>query len=241
MCERYFLRITFCSIMDDDGATATTASAQSVLQVIAGIRKDPKLRHGFMSGTAVDEVASAFRPKRRAKGKEAERTASRRIKKSYFKHVIGCLSGPQDTHNPTRQGWDALYEIGLGKKWKGHEAASIPSNLLTKQLHALLLSMFPALISTPYELCKLGGPYNNELVVLTSDDHPSQVKFRPHWSPFSLRAVIGNKAQLIIKPQQNIADKSKYLENVHKVIYFKAMRAPSYMHAPAVFLCFCCR
>ena len=95
--------------------------------------------------------------------------------------------------------------------WTGKvHVPAIPNWLIGKEFHALLLSFFPALLSTSYKLCKLGGPYNNELIVLTSDNDASQ---HPHWSPESLRPVIGNKAQLIIQPQEEISRKARDLGN----------------------------
>ena len=126
------------------------------------------------------EVQGAFRPKRKPKAKKR--------RKMYFKHVVACLSGPISTHNPTRQEWENLYSIGL--HGKDMHVPAIPNWLIGKEFHALLLSFPPALLSTSYKLCKLGGPYNNELIVFTSDNDASQ---RPHWSPESLRPVIGNR------------------------------------------------
>ena len=80
------------------------------------------------------------------------------------------IPGPDVKFNLSRQEWDRLYECGLGKMWKGYTAACIPSKLLAKELHSLLLSMYPALVSRPYNLCKLGGPYNNEVIVLQGDE-----------------------------------------------------------------------
>ena len=70
---------------------------------------------------------------------------SKKKKKSYFKHVIACLPGPNFALNPSRQEWNRIYENGLGEMWKGYTAANIPSRLDAKQFHALLLSMYPPL------------------------------------------------------------------------------------------------
>lgn len=196
-------------------------ATRSVLKSISAIRKDPKLRQEFISGVA-DEVSHAFRPRKKIKPPKKQ---GEKRKRNYFKHVIACLSGPATTLNPTRSEWNRLFDIGLGKMWKGVTAASIPMNLLAKEFNALLLSMFPALVSTKYELCKLGGPYNNEIIRLvpeTEDDPPQPgVIFTPKWSPSSLRSVIGNKAQLIIQPQENISEKSEVL-NVPQVAMYNS-------------------
>ncbi len=56
--------------------------------------------------------------------------------------------------------------------------------------------MYPALVSKPYNLCKLEGPYNNEVIVLQDDESTeSSVEFQPYWTPEKLRHFIGNKAQ----------------------------------------------
>lgn len=188
--------------------TILPSAARSVLRTISSIRKNPSLRHGFISGNrgildgAVGEVRTAFRPKKRGRSKQARVGKSSqelsKKRKTYFKHVIGCLPGPEVTLNPSRQEWDKLYSMGLGKMWRGHSPASIPQTLQEKDLHSLLLSMYPALVSMQYELCKLGGPYNNEVTPLKERDQT--ITFSPFWTPERLRQVIGNKAQLIIRP-----------------------------------------
>ena len=70
--------------------------------------------------------------------------------------------------------------------------------------------MFPALLSSPYELCRLGGAYNNEVQEIgDSQDKPS---FFPHWSPESLKPHLG-KAQLLIRPQLDITAKAMELQS----------------------------
>ena len=195
-------------------------AARSVIQTIANIRKNPSLRQGFVSGNrdilgeAVSEVRDTFQPKRRGRPPKPKEHAIRKSKKSYFKHVIACLPSPDVTHNPSRQEWNKLHDRGLGKLWKGYAAACIPSRLCPKEFHSLLLSMYPALVSTPYELCKLGGAYNNEVIVLQNDENPAAV-FHPNWTPEKLRHVIGTKAQLIIKPQ--VAISSEAIRNAPSV------------------------
>lgn len=194
------------SSIEEAGSTPL-ATATSVLETIARIRRDPKLRHGLVSG-AIGEVQGAFqpnRPKRKGKAALPSQKKSAKKRRVFFKHVIACLASPTATHNPTRQEWDNLHRAGLGKIWKGHTLVSVPSSLLAKEFHILIISLFPALISTPYTFCKLGGPYNNEIIVLGSD-----------MSLDSLRSLIGNKAQLIIQPQENILEKATNLGG-HKV------------------------
>ena len=189
--------------------TSFHAATNSVLSTLRGIRTTPQLRQNFVAGcqdNAMREVQRSFRSKRKGQSKKKE--AKR--KKKYFKHTIACFSGPDAKFNPTRQEWDALYSMGLGKAWKGHVEACIPGNLLAKDFHGLLLSMFPALLSSPYELCRLGGAYNNEVQEIgDSQDKPS---FFPHWSPESLKPHLG-KAQLLIRPQLDITAKAMELQS----------------------------
>ena len=192
------------------------SAARSVLQTIASVRKNPSLRHGFISGNrdvldnAVGEVRTAFRPKKKRGRKAKSPQEPSKKRKTYFKHVIACLPSPRYSLNPSRQEWDHLYDVGLGRMWRGHAAASIPLALQPKDFHALLLSMYPALMSTHYELCKLGGAYNNELTTLEENDRDeSPISFSPYWTPETLRHVIGNKAQLIIRPLTAISSHVK--------------------------------
>ena len=166
----------------------------------------------------MEEVRNIFQSKKRKpKAKTIGTTLSsntskgKKKKRKYFKHVIGCFSGPEATFNLSRQDWENLYAVGLGKAWKGQEEACIPGHVTPKEFHALLVSMFPALVSTPYELCRLGGAYNNELKVIESCDVPDLALFRPFWSPESLRPLVG-KAQLFIRPQRSILEKAKEIK-----------------------------
>lgn len=161
--------------------------------------------HQDAAMNAMSEVRRSFQAKQKGKGKG--RSKGKR-KKRYFKHMIGCFSGPDARFNPTRQEWDALYSLGLGKIWKGHAEACIPGNLLAKEFHVLLLSMFPALLSTPYELCRLGGAYNNEVQEITTDQ---EYNCFPYWTPESLKPHLG-KAQLLIRPRGDIAPRSRELQ-----------------------------
>ncbi len=80
--------------------------------------------------------------------------------------------------------------------------------------------MFPALFSTPYELCRFGGAYNNEVKITERQDAASSsdtVVFTPQWSPEALRPMIG-KAQLLIRPQHSILEKAQDLR-APKVIH----------------------
>lgn len=184
------------------------AATNSVLSTLRSIRTTPQLRQNFVSGckdAAMKEIQRGFQSKRKGQSKK---TKAKR-KKKYFKHTIACFSGPDAKFNPSRQEWDTLYSMGLGKAWKGYVEACIPENLLTKDFHTLLLSMFPALLSTPYDLCRLGGAYNNEVQEIgNSQDKPS---FFPYWSPESLKPLLG-KAQLLIRPQLDITAKARELQ-----------------------------
>lgn len=72
---------------------------------------------------AVDEVRHIFESKHRKLTKKSkprsEVEESKKRRRKYFKHVIGCFSGPDTSTNLSRQDWDSLYSIGLGKAWKG--------------------------------------------------------------------------------------------------------------------------
>lgn len=127
------------------------SAARSVLQTIARVRKNPSLRHGFISGNrdvldnAVGEVRSAFRPKKK-RGRQArvEKSSQEPSKKRkiYFKHVIACLPGPDFSLNPSWQDWDKFYDMGLGRMWRGHTPASIPLALQVKDFHAYFYQCF---------------------------------------------------------------------------------------------------
>lgn len=208
---------------DRSPETSFQDATNMVLGALSNIRKTPELRRNFVSGNrsaleAVDEVRNIFQSKTRKPAKKSRaidtscvgNREEKKRKRKYFKHVIGCFSEPNTNLNPSRQEWDSLYAIGLGKAWKGQTEACIPGHLTAKEFHALILSMFPGLVSTPYELCKLGGPYNNEVKVL-DDALDSSAVFIPRWSPDSLRPLIG-KAQLLIRPQRSILEKAKELK-----------------------------
>ena len=75
--------------------------------------------------------------------------------------------------------------------------------------------MFPALLS---DLCKLGGAYNNEVIVMERKYGESTLDMPPQWSPDALRPLMG-KAQLLIRPRYSILEKAKELK-VSKVTAF---------------------
>lgn len=202
---------------ESDGIPQTPihSAASSVLNTLSHIRRSPQLRQSFVSGNrahaAMNEVRDIFRGKGRKSVKKSKVGKSKgKRKKRYFKHIIGCFSGPEASMNLSRNEWEDLSSVGLGKAWKGHAEACIPADLTAKEFHALLISMFPALQSTPYELCRLGGAYNNEVNVIDGQKSVSDVTFKPQWSPDALRPLIG-KAQLFVRPRRCILKKAKEL------------------------------
>lgn len=102
--------------------TSFHVATTSVLNTLRNIRTTPQLRQSFVTGcqdAAMSEVQRSFQSKR--KGRSSKAKGKR--KKKYFKHTIACFSGPDVKFNPTRQEWDTLYSLGLGKAWKGHVEA----------------------------------------------------------------------------------------------------------------------
>lgn len=184
---------------------------RSVLQTLASIRRNPSLRQSFISSNSSSEVVQAAVGEVQTKFQKK----SRKRKKSFFKHVIACVSNPNVSLNPSRKEWERLHGVGLGKLWKGHAPAFIPDGLLAKEFHALILSMYPVLLSTRYDLCKLGGPYNNEIMVLRDDgpDNTLSTCF-PYWTPERLKGVIGNKAQVIIRPSATLVEDARNVSTV---------------------------
>lgn len=212
----------------NEGDANITAKVKTVLDTLSSIRQSPHLRQSFISGNrdvsvSMNEVQNSFRSKKtlrkRAMKKSIQVANKGKRKKKYFKHIIACFSGPETSVNPTRQEWCYLTSIGLGKAWEGHVPSPVPFDLPPKEFHALLLSIFPALQSTSYELCKLGGAYNNEVTVLTQEGSSTDSTiFTPFWSPDALRSVIGKTAQLLIRPLCNISKKAKELKLVKVTI-----------------------
>ncbi len=127
--------------------TSLQDASKLVLNALSNIiRKTPELRRNFVSGNksaaleAMDEVRNIFQPKKAPKKAPKKPRSDTSIeggkrskkKRKYFKHVIGCFAGPDATLNPSREDWDKLYSMGLGKLWKGCAEACVPGCLTAK-------------------------------------------------------------------------------------------------------------
>ena len=92
---------------------------------------------------------------------------TKRKKVSPWKRPLFCLSSPLDMHIPSRATQNKMAAVGLGPLWmSGENPAEVPASLTSEEFHSLVVSMFPALKATPYELCKAGGANHTTVVPL---------------------------------------------------------------------------
>lgn len=221
------------SLSTGSAAARIIRQANKVTRNLRQVRSDSSHRQGFVAGTSsspLSEIRSIFKgKKRRVSHKKSGKGATplrKKAKVQHWKHIISCLPDPEVRYNPSKEEWIDLAKIGLGRLWMHRDLVSeIPMSLRPKEFHALVLSLFPVLISTPYELCKLGGSYHNEVIPLsipesTSDYernrkyHPAKgEEFNPYWCPSSLNMSLGKKAQLVIRPVENIRALSTLYSN----------------------------
>ena len=154
----------------------------------------------------VDEVATSFRTRGRAK----PRTAKCSKKMKFWQVVPVCLAD-YSRRAPTKGAITRLCMLGLGCKWFCNEdKLSIPMCLTADEVHFLLTCLYPQLQSIPYELCKATGPGHCVLVPLAIEDETKKPRrespFTPYFSCVKLKELIGRKGKLYIRPLEAIQD-----------------------------------
>lgn len=80
--------------------------------------------------------------------------------------------------------------------------AEMPGYLLPSEFHNLVLSMYPAVSSCGYEVCKAGGANHTAVIPLEipADTSSSSSGTSPYWCPDRLKSVIKRRAKIIIRP-----------------------------------------
>lgn len=156
---------------------------------------------------------------------------SRRTKKKKllpWKVVTCCLEGPESNKVPTRGTLDRLCKRGLGILWFTKEGPlELPTYLTADELHFLVVCLYPLLQRIPYEFCKAAGPGNNVIVPLNIEDQrmkPSASRpLAPYFTPDMLKACIGRKGKLYIRPLRIIDLSAIPARPEHEVSAFQAL------------------
>ena len=138
-----------------------------------------------------------------ARSQQTGTTAKR--KRAVWKVVPCALSSPSIMSVPKKGTLDRLCKHRMGTLWFTKEdPLHIPTYLTPDELHYLFLCLYPMLSGIPYEFCKATGPGNNVVVPLDIPDTSSRPRrdreFVPFFSPDRVKAAIGRKGRVYVRP-----------------------------------------
>ena len=81
--------------------------------------------------------------------------------------------------------------------------------LNARELHYQLITLYPSLNNVHYQLCRAGGPSHQVILPLSISDsamEPSLDRpFTPYFTVEQLKALIGRKGRLYLRPLQEVA------------------------------------
>ena len=78
--------------------------------------------------------------------------------------------------------------------------AEMPGHLLPSEFHSLVLSLYPAVVSCGYEICRSGGANHTAVIPLEVPEGTSSTSSNSFWCPDRLKTEIKRRAKIIVRP-----------------------------------------